>query len=346
MNKNILRPAAGLLLSLAVALIVTDALLPGPWRVASGVAAWAAGALLWRGINAPARRQALALSGLGVLGLVWGALHDVAPNWARVAAANAPLIGMLAAVSFLRLVTRPPEADANAQPGGKRGILTTLLGVHLFGAVINMSTVFIVAERIKRGASLDSVQVRLLTRGFSTAAFWSPFFAAMAAALTFAPGARLEPLLMVGIPLAALALMLTYRELAAEAASSFRGYPVRFGSLWLPGLLAALVLLLHQWLPEVPILALISLLAPSLSLVVLVLRREHVTATVARHLREGLPAMGSELALFLSAGVLAVGLGSMFATFGNWVPFEHFGGLEAGLTLAAKIGRASCRERV
>ena len=76
-------------------------------------------------------------------------------------------------------------------------------------------------------------------------------------------------------------------------------------------LLATLVLTLHQLSPETPVLTLISSLAALLTLIVLFVR--HAPSALSRfvsHIREGLPRMSGELALFLAAGVLAAGIGS------------------------------------
>lgn len=339
-NSDLRRVLAGVLLALAIAAVTADGLGLTGLRLWGGLAAWAGGGLLWPDVAVRARRQGLVLVVLGMLGLLWGSWRGVAPDWVQVTAANAPLIAMLAAVSFLRLVTAPPPRAAAEPPTGRPALLSTLLGVHLFGSVINLSTVFIVAEHIKQHGTLDSRQLRLLTRGFAAAAFWSPFFAAMAAALTFAPGARLLPLLVVGIPLAAVGLALTYRELAREEPQTLRGYPVRLASLWLPGVLALLVLGLHSRLPAVPILALISLLSPLLSVLVLLARRARPARTLGRHLRDGLPAMRNELTLFLAAGVLAAGLRSVLSAHGGELPFARFDGSVASLSLVAMVALA------
>jgi hypothetical protein len=60
---------------------------------------------------------------------------------------NTALLGMLAAVSFLRLL-RTPEAGSAGLPKGRGALWRTLGAVHVLGAVINLSAVFIMADRI------------------------------------------------------------------------------------------------------------------------------------------------------------------------------------------------------
>lgn len=101
---------------------------------------------------------------------------------------------MLVAVSFLQPVTLTQATD-EALPYGRQALWRTMLGVHLFGGVINLSTVMIVGERIAVGSRLERGQVIALSRSFGAAAFWSPFWVAMAMALSFAPGASFSRLL-------------------------------------------------------------------------------------------------------------------------------------------------------
>ena len=109
------RSAAGLVIAAAMALALAGALWPTA-RVVGGAAGWLAVALLWPDIAGRARVQALVLTALGGAGLAWGAAHGVPADWARALGANAPLIGLLAAVSFLRLVAGPPEGTAERRP--------------------------------------------------------------------------------------------------------------------------------------------------------------------------------------------------------------------------------------
>ncbi|MQM36632.1 hypothetical protein KBTX_00621 [wastewater metagenome] len=331
------RGVAGTALGLAMASAGVHAFVPVVPIALAGVLTWLAGGLLWPDVAPRTRRQVLALLVAGSAGLVWAAANGEPLAWGRALAGNAALIGMLSAVGFLRLIAAPAGGGEERLPSGRRGVVGTLLGLHLFGAVVNLSTVFIMAHRMVRDGRLDDRQLRVLTRGFPAAAFWSPFFAAMAAALTYAPGAHLTPLLMVGVPLAAVALAVTAVELAREPLGDFRGYPLHWGSLWLPGVLAAIILAGHWWDPTLSVLGMITVLAPLLTAAVLPFRDPAPVRLLSRQVVARLPLMANELGLFLAAGMLAAGLEGVVATLGGWVPFAHFGGLQAGVVLALMV---------
>lgn len=324
---------AGLCLSATVALAALYGISPAHVpKLLVAAPAWLAAMLLWARAAPRTRKQAGVLGGVGIAGLAWGATHGGRVDPQLIFASNALLIAMLAAVSFLRLITRPSGHGVERIAHGRKALWSTLLGVHLFGAVINLSVVFIMGDRLTAYRDLNRRQVSVLTRGFSAAAFWSPFFAAMAAALTYAPGAQLQRLMFFGMPLAALGLAITARR-PADADAGFEGYPMHFGTLWLPGTLAVLVLALHETFPRWPILTIICLLAPTVTLVYLAVANRGGAAQLGTHLRQGLPSMVNELLLFLAAGLMAAGVDSTLSSLHGWLPFTHFGGPQAALTL-------------
>lgn len=324
---------AGLCLSATVILAALYGIAPAHVpKLLVAAPAWLAAALLWMRAAPRTRKQAGALGGIGLAGLAWGATHAGRIDPQLIFGSNALLIAMLAAVSFLRLITRPTGQGVEHIAHGRKALWSTLLGVHLFGAVINLSVVFIMGDRLSAYRDLNARQVSVLTRGFSAAAFWSPFFAAMAAALTYAPGAQLPQLMLLGIPLAALGLAITALR-KTDADADFEGYPMHYGTLWLPGTLAVLVLALHETFPHWPILAIICMLAPAVTLTFLGFSKRSAAAQLGTHLRQGLPAMANELLLFLAAGLMAAGVDSALSTLHGWLPFTHFGGLQAALTL-------------
>ncbi|MCG8037041.1 MAG: hypothetical protein JAZ19_08385 [Candidatus Thiodiazotropha taylori] len=332
------RALAGWLLSAAIVSAVIHTLIPSFPKTLIGVLTWVAGLLLIAEISPQTRRQILILIGIGGIGIGWGLVEGISPDWRLILSGNALLLSMLAAVSFLRLITRPDTQAGERLPSGKRAVWSTLLGVHLFGAVINLSSVFIMGDRISRKGRLNQAQTVILTRGFTAAAFWSPFFAAMAAALTYAPGASLPQIWLMGIPLAVAALLFT--ALGCQRNQQFTGYPMHPQALLLPGVLAICVLLLHQWHSDWHILGIIALLAPGLSLAVLFLRHPQPRSRALQHITTDLPGMQNELTLFLAAGVMAAGLNAVFAVFGGWLPFNQFSGTEAALMLLFMVATA------
>jgi hypothetical protein len=191
---------------------------------------------------------------------------------------------------------------------------------------------------MSRKGRLNKTQTIILTRGFTSAAFWSPFFAAMAAAMTYAPSASLPQVWLMGIPLAISALLFT--ALGCQRNDQFTGYPMHPAALVLPAILAICVLILHQWYSDWHILGIIALLAPSLSLTILFLRHSTPFRQIREHIASDLPSMQNELVLFLAAGIMAAGLNALFASFGNWLPFDHFNGTEASLVLLFMVTTA------
>ncbi len=337
MNQTI-RSIAGLALAFALVMSVFATLTHWVPLLYAGIPAWIAGLLVWREAPRRTQVQGLILIAIGVIGLAVSATYGVAVDWRHAIAGNAALISMLLAVSFLRLITAPPRAEA--MPQGGHSLWRTLLGVHLFGAVVNLSTVFIMARRMAAGDRLTRNQYQVLVKGFAVASFWSPFFAAMAAALTYAPGARLSVLIGFGGLLAVIAFVLTLLEARRRGVDDFVGYPMNPAALWLPALLAVMILAVHAVEPAVSILGLIALLAPSVTAITLLLRREQASVALGRHIREGLPAMRAELVLFLSAGVTAAGLASLVAAFQPTLPFAGFGAPQAALLLAILVAAA------
>jgi hypothetical protein len=201
--------------------------------------------------------------------------------------------------------------------------------------------VFIMAARMTGDAGrMSTDQLRVLTRGFAAAAFWSPFFAAMAAALTFAPGAHLPSLVVTGAVAAALGLGLSAWSLTRPGGEAFVGYPMNWSSLWLPLLLAVIVLVVHALRPSISILGLIAVTAPTLSLIVMRYRGEAAVTRFRRHIVTRLPGLGNELWLFLAASAIATGLAGLVRTLPAWLPFERFGGQQAALTLTIMVAGA------
>lgn len=331
---------AGLALTATVALAALHGLVPALPRWVVGVPAWLAGLLIWPDANRRTRRQVAILVSLGLLAMVIGRGRGGAIDLRLAIGGNALLIAMLAAVSFLRLVTRAEAETGGTASRGRRALWSTLLGVHLFGAVINLSVVFIMADRLAAARPLRPRQICVLTRGFSAAAFWSPFFAAMAAALSYAPGASLPTLVFLGMPIAAFAIAFTGRFGRDSATNDFEGYPMRFATLWLPATLAALILALNRISPAWPVLTIICLLAPSIATASTLLRHRGDTRALRSHIAVGLPSMANELLLFLGAAIMAAGIATVFVTLDGWLPFSRYGGFEAVLTLLFMYGVA------
>ena len=324
-----LLPFIGWLMLSAVLLSVVHGLglIDAYW---AGGSAWLAGLLLFSRVKGLLRIQVLVISAVGVLALWWGSADGALP-WSRLLSVNHSLIAMLIAVSFLRLVTSIKTDPDEQLPLGRRALWRTLLGVHLFGAVINMSTLMIIGERLAQRRQLTPLQGMLLSRGFATASHWSPFFVAMGVALIHADGSQLSVVSAAGVPAAVLALLLAGVSLSRQpGAQQFAGYPMHFEALWLPGLLALLVMSARMLWPDIAILTWVSLLSLLLCLLVLMVRQGSMgLLAVRQHIERQLPQMGGELSLFLAAGVLSVGLALVVQRTGIEVQLDHFGPWQA-----------------
>ena len=354
------RPLAGCLILLGM-LLVSGHLLGLPVAVSeAGVAYWLAAALLWSGLSKRNRLQAglLLLVGMSCLAASYWLGGELSTS--RLLSSNVSILSMLVAVSFLSLVSQPANETDKPLPTGRGALGSTLAAIHGFGAVINLSSVFIIGDRLAQQAKLSREQSIVLVRGFSAAAFWSPFFAAMGVALSVAPKAQLSQLWLVSIPLAAIALVLTYWQLARQhadalpiavlpaehtpiehapeppypkaAVADFVGYPLHPRALMLPCLLAVAVLLLHKSLPSLSILAVITLLAPLFSLSFVMWQRGSPPRALSQLVKGRLPQMGNELVLFLAAGILAYGLETLLLSAQWQLPLYYFGPLAASLT--------------
>ncbi|PKQ81687.1 hypothetical protein [Aeromonas sobria] len=304
-----------------------------PWPAA--VAAWGASLLTWPWLVGAAKRQALALYGAALLLLIfswWRGASLAAGDWLLP---NINMLTMFAAVSTLNLATSGLLTGTTSWTG-RKGLWSTMASLNLLGAVINLSVLFIIGDRLERNGTLERRQVMVLSRIFCAAAFWSPFFVAMAVALTYAPGLQLSHILPFGILAALLAMGLTAWQVERLGVADFAGYPLRLQTLGLPVTLALLVLLIKQIWPQLGILAVIALVAPLLAL--LFMPKVGRKAALKRQVVERFPAIGGQLVLFLGAGLLAAGINSALSVvefdMGQGLPlFNHFGWLEASLTL-------------
>lgn len=335
---------AGWTLVGVIVLVIAASLLRAWPTWPAGALVWCAALLLLGSLKGAQRWQVRAMFGLGVLGLIIGLVRGADWLYLRQALnANQTVIAMLMGVSFLRLVNGATTDDASDdRPSGARALIRTLLGGHLIGAVINMSTITILGDRLSRHGKLQPLQALVILRGFSAAAFWSPFFVAMGIALISAPGAQLATLVTIGLPAAIVALTITMVQLLRhpDAATSV-GYPMHLGSLWLPTLLAVLVMLAHQRWPTVSVLTLVTLIAVVFAPLWVTLRQGRAGARATLdHIQQNLPKLGGEVSLFLAAAVMAAGVAALLASFQVEVQFEHFGANQAFIVLVTMIALA------
>ncbi|MEO3853402.1 hypothetical protein [Acrocarpospora sp. B8E8] len=319
-------PAA--LLAAAIALSIAG-LAWRPAMLAAGAATWVAGILLLQRLTRRYRAIVVLLAALGAVGLGIGIAHGVPPDWRLALAANQPMISMLAAISFVRLVAPRGRTGEHKAPTGRSGVWQTTMAVHVLGSVINLTALDIVANRIFRKIPLPRAELMVLSRGYSAGAFWSPFWGASAAALTYAPAAKSPILMAVGAALALAGLAISCVQIIrafGPAVHDFRGYPLTLGALRLPLTLVILVVLAHVLLPSVPVTGIIMVCAPALTITLLVVRTPRRAARrLVAHARRSLPAMSGELSMFLSAGLLTAGFAAMLDVVPLDPPMLRFG---------------------
>lgn len=308
---------------------------------AAGFFAWLAASRLFKRLTLLQKGQVLLMLLVGSAGLIWGQLNQTGAGWWwRALEANQGLLSMLVAVSFLRLVAISDLAAKQPLPVGRRALWKTLLGVHAFGAVINFSAMIIMADRLSARQPLTPLQALVITRGFTLAAHWSPFFAAMGVVLINAPGASLWQLMPMGLVLAAVGLLVAGWWLIKQPQAELsEAYPMHWRALMLPLLLAVSVLLAHTLWEQIPVLTLVSLLSLLFTLVLLFWRyRGKSLLRLRQHIEHTLPTMSGETLLFLAAGVLAAGIGSALQAADFVLQLDHFGAWQAWFLLLVLVG--------
>jgi hypothetical protein len=320
-----------------VILVVTAVGLPAYPAWITGIIAWAACLLLLPRLPRHQLTMVLVLAGIGALGIAFGMARGRDDLISMALTQNVPLAGMLIAVSFLQLIAVRPDTNAEPLEQGRGALFKTMIGVHLFGAVINFSAVAIFADRLSARTKLTMEQAMGLSQAFIVGATWSPFYGAMAAALTAAPEASLTKLILWGLPVAAAGIAVTWFTLTSKrhgGAEHFVGYPLHLESLWVPAVLAISVLLLHEWQPQWPVLAIISAMAALVTLLTLLVRSgAQAGEALLRHVHTRLPGMNGELTLFLAAGILSAGMNGTIDALDLGLPFAQFGAFEASIVL-------------
>jgi hypothetical protein len=309
---------------------------------------WLGMLLLWPDLPRRTRWQAGSLAAIG-MGLLVAArlLYGTRIDWLHSLEGNTHVVAMLVGVSFIGLIG---NRSGSSRPLGRAvtgplGLVGTWLGVHLLGTILNLSTVFMIGDRLARRGPLTQPQLLALNRGLSSAALWSPFFASMGVVMTLAPELHFASVLAFGLPLAACAGLITLVELSRRFdLDSVAGYSLSPRSLLMPGSMAALVMLFHYVLtPDLSIVGIITFLLPGIALASNLPAGPGFTARrVRQHVLWRLPAMRGEVSLFLCAGLLTQGLSTLIdaATGSEWTLFDHFGAGEAVASFLAIVASA------
>ncbi|WP_406609655.1 hypothetical protein [Agarivorans sp. JK6] len=272
---------------------------------------WAAALLYLPQLSKAIRIQAGCLLSIGIVLLLIAAKQNTLLSASDILSINLPLLAMFSAVSFLALAN--PENQQDPLPIGKRSIASTALGMNLLGAVINLSIVFIVGDRLAKQRALTNAQQKVLMRCFCAAAWWSPFFIATAVSITYAPGMQWLDVLLPGALMALIALAFTTAEVSLREKDSFAGYPLRRESLTIPFVLASSVIALHFAFPDFSIILMITCLAP---LAASSFAKGNSKVLIARNfVSHRLSNVGSQYVLFLAAGVFSAGIKALLLAY-------------------------------
>ncbi|MGO2235265.1 MAG: hypothetical protein ACTH5B_14435 [Marinomonas sp.] len=298
--------------------------------IISAVCYWLFFFLSWRTLNSRNIKQISALLLVSLIALFCAFIQSTKPIlWSKLLEGNIGIISLLVGVSLLSLL--PNDTHEDSQLKGKRGLLSIWGSVHLLGAVINMSSPFLLGDKLQRHGKLNPTQLSVLVRALTSAGFWSPFFASMAVALSIAPNAEYHYIILVGIPIAIVACLISLYEFKHQnQLDNFIGLPLATSTLKLPIFLALMVLFFHYYItPNLIILAIVTLMSP-LCVISLLMYQKGLNATaitLQSHTVKRFPKMANEISLFLAAGLMTSSISLLVSsTFGEqWSLFESFG---------------------
>jgi hypothetical protein len=334
--KTNIAALCGWLLMLSIALSLISGLTGIIANFWAGIPVWIAALLFMPYIKTAQRKQVILLLLIGGSSLLFGLLNHVDADYLfRALEANQQVVSMLIGVGFLRIFAAANIQSGERLPSGRKALVRTLLGAHLFGSVINMSSVVIIGDRIASQSRLTPVQGLLLVRAFCICAFWSPFFAAMGLTLVSSPGSQLSTLILYGLPISAIAIALSAWEIIrAPGATQMTGYPMAISSLWMPCLLASLVMTAHTIWPAVSVLTFVTLIALSFMLIWLLVQHGRQGLHIfTQHIESGIAGSSGEVVLFAAAALLATGVAAVLSSLQLNLAPTHFGPFEASLTV-------------
>ena len=325
---------SGFLIFLSFIITVVAYFIENSFLIIAGLMSWVALLFLFKNVNGKSLLYKLLV--LSFIAFVYSFYKNFNIDFEKVLSINQYLLTLLIAVGFLRLIATPKVIKIKELPKGKKSFLKTYLGVHLFGSVINLSSLIIVADKLYKNAKLTNLQIITLTRAFASDAYWSPFFVAFAAAITYAPNLSSIIILSMGLVLALIAFVVTFFEIKNDKdLDEFRGYPIEFETLYIPLLLAGFVLCTSYYFPEIKVILLISIFSFLLTIVILPIKYSFKKSKdkLLNHINFELPKMKNELALFLIAGMFGVSISSVLLGLDLSLPFEQLNGYWASILL-------------
>lgn len=318
---------SGVLIFLSFVTTIYSYFFQKDFLIVSGVLIWIAIALLF--FTLKHKKTILILLFLSFIAFLFSYINGFKIDFIKALTVNQYLLTLLIAVGFLKLIATPRKEKTNELPQGKRSFIKTYLSVHLFGSVINISSLLLIADKMYKKSALNPAQIVLLTRAFASDAYWSPFFVAFAASLTYAPKLQTYPILFFGIILAIFAFVITYLDVTKNKKfniDKFYGYPLSLETLYLPIILAIFVLTTHYLYPTIEIIILISTFSILMTISILPIKKDFFESIkiLKYHIIDELPKMKAEISLFLVAGLFGILVGSILIGVNFSLPFEVF----------------------
>ncbi len=330
----------GWLLVLSILLSLLSTFSPDIPGYLAGIPIWICSLLFFPYLKTGQKKQASVVAIVGMAALLYSVYHGINQQYLLQALeANQKVVCMLISVGFLKVIIRNNVTTQQKLPKGKKALSNTMLSTHLFGCVLNVSSVVIVGDKLLSARALSSTQGLLLLRAFCTCSLWSPFFAAMGLTLVSVPGTELGTLVMYGLTITVIALLFTSWEVLYKTdISELEGFPLALHSLWIPSLLAVIVLVTHYQLPDVSVLTIVTLTSLVFSVFWLVIThgKEGLIAT-KQHIETGVSDSKSEVVLFVCAALLASGLAALIVSLNLNVVPDQFGAFEASMTVLILI---------
>lgn len=277
------------------------------------------------------------LSGLGLCTFLISLYFDGQRTIIDVLGEHLKLVMLLAAISFIRLVSTIERAPDKV---GMPSYLTTLGGMHVFSAVANFSSVFMVGEQLYRNKKLGALSQIILGRGFSMAVLWSPFLSILPLTLEIVPNLTLQDVVPYTLALTFIGIGYTIFEaktLHANELEEYSGYPLKRTTLVLPIALIMAVLVVSWIKPSlatVTVVTIFSLLVP-ISLLLFKTGLVATASTLTNHVVNRISETRGEIGLFFSAGVLAGGVKACLAVGLITMPIDHTNATVASIVLIA-----------
>lgn len=254
---------------------------------------------------------------------------------------NNSVITLIISVGFLKLLIYS-TFSSKVLPKGNVSLWKTLMSLQLFGALLGLSAIVIYGDKLKKNNTLTDDQVIVLTRTFGGIALWAPFLASLAAVMILSKSASYGLLLTVGFSLSMAGMMITGFHCMKRLNASgevFEGFPMQWSTLLLPISLSVLVLLARSYFNDIPTLTLVSVVILVTVVMTLIFRNSVHSAFKMLHqyIEINVSKSGGELSLFLSAGILAVGISAFLNAINFEIPISQFVGIHAVILLIVSV---------